>query len=109
MFSDWTEDIKKLFETNVVNDAPAILAAWNELDAYLEELIARRRASLTDDLISDLIRAEDDGDRLTHDELLMLCATLLGAGTDTTRNQLAAAVQVPGRPPGPMGDGGPAS
>jgi cytochrome P450 len=32
--------------------------------------------------------------RLTHDELLMLAATLLGAGTDTTRNQLAAAVQV---------------
>ena len=93
LFSDWVDDIKKLFELNVVNDAPKILAAWNELDAYLEELIARRRACLSDDLISDLIRAEEDGDRLTHDELLMLCATLLGAGTDTTRNQLAAAVQ----------------
>lgn len=93
LFSDWTEDIKKLFEPSVADDAPVILAAWNELDAYLEELIAQRRCSLNDDLISDLIRAEDDGDRLTHDELLMLCATLLGAGTDTTRNQLAAAVQ----------------
>lgn len=93
LFSDWTEDIKKLFEPSVADDAPVILAAWKELDDYLEDLIARRRASLTDDLISDLIRAEDDGDRLTHDELLMLCATLLGAGTDTTRNQLAAAVQ----------------
>ena len=50
--------------------------------------------SLTDDLISDLIRAEEDGDRLTHDEVVMLCAAMLGAGTDTTRNQLAAAVQV---------------
>lgn len=59
----------------------------------LEVLIARRRSSLTDDLISDLIRTEDDGDRLTHDELLMLCSTLLGAGTDTTRNQLSSAVQ----------------
>jgi cytochrome P450 len=97
LFSGWVDDIKKLFERNVVNDTPAILAAWNELDAYLEDLIARRRASLSDDLISDLIRAEDPtfpGDRLTHDELLMLCSTLLGAGTDTTRNQLAAAVQV---------------
>ncbi len=45
LFSDWVDDIKKLFELNVVNDAPKILAAWNELDAYLEELIARRRAS----------------------------------------------------------------
>jgi len=97
LFSDWTDDIKKLFESTVSHDAPAILAAWTELDTYLEDLIIRRRASLGDDLISDLIRAEDPshpGDRLTHDELLMLCATLLGAGTDTTRNQLAAAVQV---------------
>ncbi len=94
LFSDWVDDIKKLFEWNVVEDGPAILAAWDQLDAYLEDLIDRRRASLTDDLISELIRAEDHGDRLTHDELLMLSATLLGAGTDTTRNQLAAAVQV---------------
>ncbi|OCB23788.1 cytochrome P450 [Mycobacterium intracellulare] len=94
LFSDWTDDIKKIFDWNVAEDGPAILAAWDQLDAYLEELIARRRASLSDDLISELIRTEDDGDRLTHDELLMLCATLLGAGTDTTRNQLAAAVQV---------------
>lgn len=93
LFSDWTDDIKKIFDWNVAEDGPAILAAWDQLDAYLEELIARRRASLSDDLISELIRTEDDGDRLTHDELLMLCATLLGAGTDTTRNQLAAAVQ----------------
>src|SRR6476661_9620245 len=57
-------------------------------------MIAHRRHALTDDLISELIRAEDDGDRLTHDELLMLAAVLLTAGTDTTRNQLAAAVQV---------------
>lgn len=94
LFSDWTDDIKKIFDWNVAEDGPAILAAWDQLDAYLEELIGRRRASLSDDLISELIRSEDDGDRLTHDELLMLCATLLGAGTDTTRNQLAAAVQV---------------
>ncbi len=93
LFSDWTDDIKKFLEANVANDQPVIVAAWDALDAYLEDLIARRRASLTDDLISDLIRAEEDGDRLTHDELLMLSATLLGAGTDTTRNQLAAAVQ----------------
>ena len=57
-------------------------------------MIADRRHQLTDDLISELIRAEDDGDRLTHDELLSLAGGLLMAGTDTTRNQLAASVQV---------------
>lgn len=41
-----------------------------------------------------MIRAEVDGDRLAHDELLTLAATLLMAGTDTIRNQLAAAVQL---------------
>jgi cytochrome P450 len=94
LFADWTDDIKKIFDWNVATDGPAILAAWDQLDAYLEDMITHRRHALTDDLISDLIRAEDDGDRLTHDEVLMLSATLLGAGTDTTRNQLAAAVQV---------------
>ncbi len=93
LFSAWTDDIKKIFDWNVVADGPAITAAWDELDAYLEEMLAQRRRNLTDDLISDLIRAQDDGDRLGHDELLMLAGTLLAAGTDTTRNQLAAAVQ----------------
>src|SRR6185312_776960 len=67
------------------------------LDAYVEDLVERRRRSLSDDLISELIRAEDPafpGDRLTHEELVSLAAILLNAGTDTTRNQLAAAVQV---------------
>jgi len=92
LFSSWADDIKKLFEWNVLVDGPAITAAWEELDAYLEEMLAQRRSHLTDDLVSDLICAHDDGDRLGHDELLMLVGTLLIAGTDTTRNQLAAAV-----------------
>lgn len=92
LFSDWTDEIKKLFDWDLANDGPAILTAWQDLDAYLEDMIATRRNSLTDDLISGLIRAEDDGDRLTHRELLMLAAGLLVGGTDTTRNQLAAAV-----------------
>jgi cytochrome P450 len=74
--------LSKAFGANVAAEESAILQAWEQLDAYLEELI------------SELIRAEDDGDRLTHDELVSLVAILLNAGTDTTRNQLAAAVQV---------------
>ncbi len=93
LFSDWADDIFKALTWNVANDAPVIMAAFDKLDAYVEDMIARRRHSLTDDLISELIRAEDDGDRLTADELLMLAEGLLMAGTDTTRNQLAAAVQ----------------
>jgi cytochrome P450 len=43
LFCDRTDDIKKLFEWNVANDGPAIVAAWDQLDAYLEDMITRRR------------------------------------------------------------------
>lgn len=49
---------------------------------------------MTDDLLSDLIRAEDGGDRLNAAELRMLAFNILVAGTDSTRGQLAASVQV---------------
>jgi cytochrome P450 len=94
LFSSWADDVLKAFFWNAANDAPIILRAWDELDAYVDDMVAERRHTLTDDLISDLIRAEDDGDRLTHDELLMLVSGLLIAGTDTTRNQLAASAHV---------------
>ncbi len=94
LFSDWADDIFKIFDWNVVNDEPDILRAWHALECYLDGMVTCRRDALGDDLLSDMIRAEVEGDRLKHDELLMLAATLLMAGTDTTRNQLAAAVQV---------------
>jgi cytochrome P450 len=93
LFSDWAADISKAFGGNVAENESAIVRSWDALDGYLEELIERRRHSLADDLISELIRIEDDGDQLGHDELRNLALVLLNAGTDTTRNQLAAAVQ----------------
>ena len=94
LFSAWADDIFKVFTWNVAEYSDDIMAAWDELEAYIDSMVAERRQTLTDDLISELIRAEDDGDRLTVDELRMLAATILMAGTDTTRNQVAAAVDV---------------
>ncbi|MDG4666481.1 cytochrome P450 [Mycobacterium sp. 236(2023)] len=94
LLSAWADDIFKVFDWNVVNDAPVIVGAWRALEGYLDDMVANRRESLTDDLLSDMMRAEIEGDRLSHQELLTLAATLLMAGTDTTRNQLAAAVDV---------------
>jgi cytochrome P450 len=93
-FSTWADDFFKLFTWNAAEYERDILAAWAELDAYIDEMVADRRHSLTDDLISELIRAEHDGDRLSIEELRMLAAGILMAGTDTTRNQVAAAVDV---------------
>ena len=94
LFSDWADDFFKLFTWNVTEYENEILTAWGNLDDYIDGMVATRRESLTDDLISELIRAEDDGDRLTISELRMLAAGILMAGTDTTRNQVAAAVDV---------------
>ncbi|QZT57342.1 cytochrome P450 [Mycolicibacterium austroafricanum] len=95
LFSDWTEDVFRAFSfsTDVATVQDDVMRAWNELDDYVDRMVAHRRRHLTDDLLSDLIRAEDDGDRLSTSELQMLAASLLMAGTDTTRNQLAASVQ----------------
>src|SRR3954468_179090 len=94
LFSDWADDFFKLFSWQVAEYENDILTAWGQLDDYIDGMVATRRASLTDDLISELIRAEDDGDRLTISELRMLAAGILMAGTDTTRNQVAAALDV---------------
>jgi cytochrome P450 len=94
LFSDWTDDIFTVFSWDVAAHERAILAAWEQLDAYIDDMVAHRRQTLSDDLVSELIRAEDDGDRLSAAELRMLAAGLLMAGTDTTRNQLAASVHV---------------
>lgn len=95
-FSRWTDEVFKAFgfNPNLADEQPAIMAAWGELDDYVDTMVARRRGTLSEDLLSDLIRAEDDGDRLDSAELRMLAASLLMAGTDTTRNQLAASVDV---------------
>lgn len=95
-FSSWADDVFKAFSFTVDLRAvePVVMRAWRELDDYVDEMVARRRHSLTDDLLSDLIRAGDEGDRLDAAELRMLAGGLLLAGADTTRNQVAASVQV---------------
>lgn len=96
LFADWTEEIFKAFnfQPDANFDESEIMRAWGELDAYVDVMVAARRDNLTDDLLSELIRAESDGDRLNLEELRGLVAGFLMAGTDTTRNQLAASVQV---------------
>ena len=94
-FSVWADNIFKAFTFPFAADgAPEVMRNWSELDDYVDDMVARRRHTLTDDLLSDLIRAEHNGDRLNSAELRMLAATLLLAGTDTTRNQVAASIDI---------------
>jgi hypothetical protein len=54
--------------------------------ARFDELIAERRTDPTDDLLSELVHVEEQGDQLSHDELLSTIMLLFGAGFETTTN-----------------------
>jgi cytochrome P450 len=94
LFSSWATDIFRIFNQNLEADLPVIERAGNELEAYVTAMIDERRRAPREDLLSDLIAAEEQGDRLSTDELVMLAEAVLMAGTDTTRNQLGCSVAV---------------
>jgi cytochrome P450 len=70
----------------------AAQAARAEFAGYFRELIAQRRARPGPDLLSDLIRTEDEGARLTEDELIATCVLLLVAGHETTVSLISGAI-----------------
>ena len=92
LFSQWATDIFRIFNGDIANDLVHIRAAGEELDEYVRAMIAERRKDPRDDLLSAMIAAEEEGDRLSTDELVMMTEAVLMAGTDTTRNQLACSV-----------------
>jgi cytochrome P450 len=92
LFSSWASDIFRIFNGTLGQDLPFIERASSELTAYVGDMITERRADPRDDLLSDLIAIEEEGDRLSTEEMAMLAQAVLMAGTDTTRNQLACSV-----------------
>lgn len=99
LFSRWADQILRIFNFDLARDLPVIMAARNELDAYTEALIERRRSEPGPDLLTALIAVEEEGDHLSHVELVGMAEAVLVAGTDTTRNQLAMAVELFARHP----------
>ncbi len=85
-FTNWTAVsthlLRGVFLTG--EERTRVEAAAGELASYFQGLIAERRKQLGDDLLSVLIRAEEEGDRLTADELLIQSIGLLVAGFETT-------------------------
>ena len=86
-FKDWSTDIAITVEPIIPDHLAARLEkSTTELFEYFEGIIADREKSPQDDLLSALIAARDEGDRLSHDELLGTLVLLLVAGNETTRN-----------------------
>ncbi|MCF3136703.1 cytochrome P450 [Streptomyces olivochromogenes] len=83
----WSADICGMYELNPSQDTAAkAVRASVEFSDYLRELIAARRREPGEDLISGLIAAHDEGDRLTEQEMISTAVLLLNAGHEATVN-----------------------
>jgi cytochrome P450 len=86
----------KLAESFAGSFSPLGLLRWlgaiKDLVAYIREQIRLRRAEPREGLISELIAAQHEGERLTDDELLAMIVLLLGAGHLTTVHLIGAGV-----------------
>jgi cytochrome P450 len=93
-FRSWTNDVFVLLGAGVATDE-AIEAGYRgvvALEEYFRSLIAARRKEPTEDLLSLLIAAEEQGTVMTEAELVSTCAMLLAAGHETTTHLIGNAV-----------------
>jgi len=95
-FAGWSASLAHSLQPQFIAVGPDPAAAAQqarlEFAGYFRELIAARRARPDDDLLSELIRAEDDGQRLSEPELIATCVLLLVAGHETTVGLISNAI-----------------
>jgi len=85
-FRPWSDAIGKAMDIEFPEVIRAASLASEQMIDYFSPIIDERRRSPGDDLLSALIAAEDDGDRLTRDEVISNLILLLFAGHETTVN-----------------------
>ena len=84
-FKRWTDIlIKQGYPMPTEAQWAEILQADADLRDYFERIVAERRAVPKEDLVTALIRAKDEDDKLTEDEIISMCTLLIGAGNVTT-------------------------
>ena len=90
----WSHDMVAMYQAKrdrAIEDRAA--KAAGEFTEFIQSEIARRRTSPSDDLISRLIAAEEDENRLTSGEMVSTCILLLNAGHEATANAIGNAVK----------------
>ena len=96
----WANLIQGQFDpVKLATILPTIEQASVEFVAYVDDLIQKRKGDPKDDLITQLIEAEEDGDRLTEEEMGHLVSAVLVGGVDTTQAQLAHGIRLFARHP----------
>ena len=87
---EWSNLIQRQFDPHsLMHEIDSIERACAEFYEWAAALIERRRDEPADDLISTLIAAEQEGDRLSDVECMNLVLNVLVGGVDTTQSQLA--------------------
>lgn len=82
---DWTNRTTAFEDPRLVPDLAEVWRALEEFIPYVNEMITERESNPTDDLTTAIIEAEIDGERLSHEEVLMFFFLLMVAGNDSTR------------------------
>ena len=97
----WSNWIQKQFDAgSMAGERETIEQAVEEFYEYAGALVAARRATPGDDLISKLIATEEEGERLSDVECINLVFNILAGGVDTTQSQLAHAIRLLAEHPG---------
>ena len=92
---EWSSWVQGQFDIRALSsNRDDIERAVTEVQDYVTTLLEDRRAAPADDLISDLLAARDQGDRLSAAECVQLVVNLLAGGIDTTSAQLAHAIRL---------------
>ena len=89
----WSNMVQRQFDIQALStQIPDIERAAVEAHEYVTQLLERRKTTPGADLISTLLQAEEQGDKLSHDECVNLVLNVLAGGVDTTQSQLAHAL-----------------
>jgi len=92
---DWSTWVQRQFDIRALGAEPErIERATEELYDYVERLLELRRREPSDDLISTLLAAEEEGEKLSHDECINLVLNVIAGGVDTTQAQLSHALRL---------------
>ncbi|QUR68134.1 cytochrome P450 family protein [Mycobacterium spongiae] len=86
------DGMKLIIDGVTTYDLEALAAKFEDLIDFLRGVIDRRRAEPADDIMTGLIHASQDGDRLTDDELVAMVFLLISAGYETTYNLISNGV-----------------
>jgi pimeloyl-[acyl-carrier protein] synthase len=103
-FTRWSRDQVRVYDrSGTMHERIPIMrqgqASMLAMKAYLEEVIAARRKEPREDLITMMIEAEEAGDRLTTDEMVVMCIALLVGGNNSTAHLIGNAILTLARHP----------